>query len=130
MKVSVTQSHLNLATSRTIAHQAPLSMGFSRQKTGWVTISFSRAPCRPRDGTQVSCTDYFLWWNKQILPSFLCIQAVVFISSWGMGKGIIQDLNLLHSPKFKGLHLLQLPLKFSLINLLWSDQRSLFLTAR
>ena len=36
----------------TIAHQGPLSMGFSRQE---VVIPFSRGSSRPRDWTQVSC---------------------------------------------------------------------------
>ena len=39
----------------TVAHQTPLSMGFSRQKiVEWVAISSSRGSFRPRDGTQVS----------------------------------------------------------------------------
>ena len=32
-----------LVTPRTVAHQAPLSMEFSRQKWKWVAISYSRA---------------------------------------------------------------------------------------
>ena len=124
--MSVAQSRLTLVTPWTITGQAPLSMGFSRQKTGWVAISFSRGSCRPRGQTRVSCTGPFLEWNRQAVQSFPCTQVVVFISRWGMGKGIIQNLNLLHSLKLKGLHLLQLPLKFTLMNLLWSNQRSVF----
>ena len=38
------------------AHQAPLSMGFSRQGIlEWVAISFSRGSSRPRVQTQVPC---------------------------------------------------------------------------
>ena len=45
-------------TPWTVAHQAPLSMGSSRQEywSGWVAIPFSRGSSRPRDRTQVSCT--------------------------------------------------------------------------
>ena len=42
-------------TPWTIAHQAPLSMGFSRQEycsVWWVTISFSRGSSWPRDWTE------------------------------------------------------------------------------
>ena len=50
-------SHVWLfATLWTIAHQAPLSMGFSRQEywSGWVAISFSKGFSRPRSRTRVS----------------------------------------------------------------------------
>ena len=43
------------ATSWTVAHQAPPSMGSSRQEC-WVAISFSRGSSQPRDVTQVSCS--------------------------------------------------------------------------
>ena len=40
----------------TIAHQASLSLEFSRQKIlEWVAISSSRGSSQPRDGTCVSC---------------------------------------------------------------------------
>ena len=43
-------------TPWTVAHQAPLSMGFSRQEIlEWVAIFFSRGSSRSRDRTQVSC---------------------------------------------------------------------------
>ena len=43
------------ATPWTVAHQTPLSMGFSRQEYyEWVAISFSRESSQPRDWTQVS----------------------------------------------------------------------------
>ena len=39
-----------------IAHQAPLSIGFSRQEIlEWVAISFSRGSFPPRDQTHISC---------------------------------------------------------------------------
>ena len=41
------------ATSRTVAHQAPLSMEFSRQES-WSGI-FSSGSSQPKDRTQVSC---------------------------------------------------------------------------
>ena len=45
------------ATSWTVAYQAPLSMGFSRQEYWkWVAIPISRESSWPRDQTQVSCT--------------------------------------------------------------------------
>ena len=51
-----------LATPWTVAHQAPLSVGFPRQEF-WecVVISFSRGSFRPRDGTHISCI------GKQVL---------------------------------------------------------------
>ena len=50
-------SHVQLfATPWTVAHQAPLFMGFSGQEY-WrgVAIPFSRGSSRPRDQTQASC---------------------------------------------------------------------------
>ena len=47
-------SHVQLfAASWTVAYQAPLSMGFSRQEC-WVAISFSRGSSQLRDWTQIS----------------------------------------------------------------------------
>ena len=50
------------AIPRTVAHQAPLSMGFSHQEYWivlivliWVAISSSRGSPQPRDQTPVSC---------------------------------------------------------------------------
>ena len=43
------------ATPWTVAHQAPLSVGFYRQILGWVDISFSRGSSWLRDWTLVSC---------------------------------------------------------------------------
>ena len=40
----------------TVAHQAPLSMGFFQARIlEWVVISFSRRSSQPRDRTHVSC---------------------------------------------------------------------------
>ena len=49
-------SHVQFfATLWTVAHQTPLSMGFSRQEyLEWVAISFSRGSSQPRHRTQVS----------------------------------------------------------------------------
>ena len=60
------KSCLTLATPRTVAHQTPLSMGFSRQEwaslvvfqariLAWVAIFFPRGSSQPRDQTDVSC---------------------------------------------------------------------------
>ena len=46
---------LDSATPWTVAHQAPLSLEFSRQKWWSVAIPFSRGYSQPRDQTQVSC---------------------------------------------------------------------------
>ena len=50
-------SHVQLFTTPwTIAHQAPLSIEFSRQEYwGGVAILYSRGPSRPRDQTHISC---------------------------------------------------------------------------
>ena len=43
-------------TPWTVAHQAPLSMEFSRQEIlEWVVISFSKGSSRPRDQVHISC---------------------------------------------------------------------------
>ena len=56
--VCVSVSHIQLfMTSWTVAHQAPLSMGFLRQEyLEWFTISSSRESSQFRDGTHISCT--------------------------------------------------------------------------
>ena len=51
----------------TVAHQAPLSMGFSRQEY-WVDISFSRGSYHPRDRTWVSHIAgrfFFIWATRK-----------------------------------------------------------------
>ena len=47
----------SFATPWTVAHQVPLSLGFSRQERTleWVAISFSRGSSWPRDQTCGSC---------------------------------------------------------------------------
>ena len=54
-------SHVQLSvTLWTVAHQVPLSMGFSRQVLGWVAILSSRGSSQLRDQTcvsYVSCID-------------------------------------------------------------------------
>ena len=53
-------SHVQLsAAPGTVAHQAPLSMEFSRQEYwGGFAISYSRGSSRPRDRTHISCISY------------------------------------------------------------------------
>ena len=52
----VTKSCLTLVTPWTVAHQAPLSMGFFQARIlEWIAISFSRGSSRPRNQTRVSC---------------------------------------------------------------------------
>ena len=54
---SVVSDSANLWTR---AHQAPLSMGFSRQEYwSWVAMPSSRGSSQPRDWTRISC---FLHW--------------------------------------------------------------------
>ena len=54
-----------------VAHQAPLSMGLSRQQYWkWVAIPISRRPSQPREWTQVSCIAgkfFFFFFCRQIL---------------------------------------------------------------
>ena len=51
----------------TVAHQAPLSMGFFQARTlAWVVISSSRGSSQPRDWTHMSC---FSCTGRQILTS-------------------------------------------------------------
>ena len=54
-------------TPWTVVHQAPLSMGFSRQEY-WSGLPFPPAGYLPRDGTHVSC---FLRWQVGSLPLVL-----------------------------------------------------------
>ena len=58
----VTKSCPTLATPWTVACQAPLSMGFSRQES-WSGLSFPAPGDLPRDRTQVSCVAGRLFTN-------------------------------------------------------------------
>ena len=49
----------------TVAHQAPLSMGFSRQEYEWIAMPSSRESSQPRDRTRVS---HLLQWQAGPLP--------------------------------------------------------------
>ena len=53
-------------TPWTVAHQAPLSMGFPRQENEWVAISSSRGSSRPRDWTHISWVSFH--WQGDSLP--------------------------------------------------------------
>ena len=59
------------ATLRTVAHQAPLSMEFSRQeyRSEWVATTFSRGSSWPKDRTPVSCIAgrFFTHWATRPL---------------------------------------------------------------
>ena len=56
VKLLVAQLCQLFTTAWTVAHQAPLAMGFSRQEywSGWVAIPFCRRSSWPRDWIQVS----------------------------------------------------------------------------
>ena len=79
-------SHLQLfATPWTVARQAPLSMGFSRQEywREWVAIPFSRGSSWPRDETQVSCIAgrFFTTWatRKAVINKYLWDHLILII---------------------------------------------------
>ena len=55
-------------TPWTVAHQAPLLMGFFKKNTGMVAISSSRGSSWPRDCTHISCVSciaggFFTLWD-------------------------------------------------------------------
>ena len=51
------------ATPWTVAYQAPLSMGFSRQEYwSWVAVSSNRGSSQPRDWTGISCVPCISRW--------------------------------------------------------------------
>ena len=55
-KVNVSATQSNYTNSVCVAHQAPLSMEFSRQEyQNRYSIPFTRGYSQPRDQTQVSC---------------------------------------------------------------------------
>ena len=55
-------------TLQTVARQAPLSMGFSRQEHEWVAMPFSRGSYRHRDQTHVT---HHMQWQVGSLPLVL-----------------------------------------------------------
>ena len=63
----------------TVACQAPLSMGFSRQQA-WVAISCSRGSSQPRDRTRISCVscigNWVLYHQHQLGCSMIHLSAV------------------------------------------------------
>ena len=62
-------SHVQLSvTLWTVAHQVPLSMGFSRQVLEWVAILSSRGTSQPRDQT---CVSYISCIDRGILYHYL-----------------------------------------------------------
>ena len=64
-------NHVRLFTTpRTVAYQAPPSMGFSRWVLEWPAISFSRGSSRPRDPTPVSHMvgrRFTVWATREVL---------------------------------------------------------------
>ena len=71
-------SHVQiLVTPRTVACQAPLSLGFPGQNTEWVAIPFSRGSSWPRGWTQVSCSAgrFFIIWATREAPRVMLIPA-------------------------------------------------------
>ena len=73
-------SHVQLCVALwTVAHQAPLSMGFSRQEYWiWIATSFSRGSPQPRDQTRI---DYLL--NRQVSSSPPVLPGKHYIYSQG-----------------------------------------------
>ena len=66
VKVLVCLSHVQLfSTPWTVAHQTPLSMGFSHKNTGWVAMSSSRGSSWLKDRTWVSSIAgrFFTMWG-------------------------------------------------------------------
>ena len=61
------------ATSRTVAHQAPLSMDFSGKNTGVGSRYFSRGSSQLRDRIQVSCIAdaFFTIWATREAPKLV-----------------------------------------------------------
>ena len=67
-------------TQWTVAHQAPLSMGFQARTLGQVAISYSRGFSQPRDRTHVSCISCIGRWILSTEPpgkSHLCTGAIL-----------------------------------------------------
>ena len=95
VKVLVAQLCLTLCDPMDcVAHQAPLSMEFSRKKS-WVSIPFSRGFSQPRDRIQVSCTAdrFFTVWatreakdgKKEKVGRYKCVEQGIKSSfpPWG-----------------------------------------------
>ena len=83
---AVTKSCSTLATPWKVAHQAPLSIGFSRQKY-WSRLPFPSpgGSARPRDRTWVSCTaDKFFtdWATREALCTYY--MHIILTKNWYM----------------------------------------------
>ena len=84
-------SHVQLCvTLWTVALQAPLSMGFSRQRIlEWIAMPSSRASSKPKDGTHLSLR--FLHWQAGSLPLaphetvVIIVISLTLIYQWGRG---------------------------------------------
>ena len=78
-------SHVQLfATSWTVAHQAPLSMGFSRRVPEWVAMPASSGSFQPRDQTLVPCIAgiFFTIWATKEAHSLNKIKIMLFLWLW------------------------------------------------
>ena len=79
---SIAQSCPTLCNPWTVAHQAPLSVGFLQAKINWSGLPFSSSmgSSQLRDWTFASCVS--LYWQADSLPlSHLCVPIHVFPSS-------------------------------------------------
>ena len=109
----------------TVAHQAPLSMGFPRQEWQWVAISFCKGSFWIRDWTHVSCIGRWIiyhWatreghpstakWPKKMWHSYIMeyytaterSQTVPFAETWmSLGTAVPSEVSL----KDKNKHIL------------------------
>ena len=74
----------SFSTPWTVACQASLSMGFSRQELEWVAISHSRGSSQPRDRTCISCIVRWIlyhWATKEAIHTcvYLCIYICIYV---------------------------------------------------
>ena len=70
----------SFATPWTVAHQAPLSMGFSKQELlEWVFMPFSRGSSQLRDQTRISCISRRVLghWASRVLQDHAQVPALL-----------------------------------------------------
>ena len=112
-------------TPWTVAHQAPLSMRFSRQELEWVAISFSRGSSPPRDQICISCIagGFFTAeppgkpWNQWTPVIYLQKVGMLFFPSWNVAK--VQEQGDLGRGKINPILLQSPPPPWSLIVSCW-----------
>ena len=78
----------SFSTPWTLAHEAPLSIGFLRQEY-WVAISSSKGSSQPRDRTCISCVSCFTGgffaaepWGKLMLWFLISLYEYLIIIFW------------------------------------------------